>query len=60
MLSWPPSVRILLAAGPADMRRGFDGLARMTTELIRQDPFRRVVRLPESEGGSGQGPLLGG
>lgn len=39
MLSWPPSVRIFLAAGPADMRRGFDGLARMTTEIIRQDPL---------------------
>ena len=39
MLSWPPSVRIFLAAGPADMRRGFDGLARMTTEVIRQDPL---------------------
>ncbi|QDV34417.1 IS66 family insertion sequence element accessory protein TnpB [Tautonia plasticadhaerens] len=39
MLSWPPSVRIFLAARPADMRRGFDGLARMTTEVIRQDPL---------------------
>jgi transposase len=39
MLSWPPTVRIFLASGPADMRRGFDGLARMTTEVIRQDPF---------------------
>ena len=39
MLSWPPSVRIFLAAGPADMRRGFDGLARMTIEVIKQDPL---------------------
>ena len=39
MLSWPPTVRIYLAAGPADMWRGFDGLARMTTEVIRQDPL---------------------
>ena len=43
MLSWPPSVRIFLAAGPADMRRGFDGLARMTTEVIRQDPFSGTI-----------------
>jgi transposase len=39
MLSWPPSVRIFLASKPADMRRGFDGLARMATEVIRQDPL---------------------
>jgi IS66 Orf2 like protein len=39
MLSWPSAVRIFLAARPADMRRGFDGLARMTTEVIRQDPL---------------------
>jgi len=39
MLSWPTSVRIFLAASPADMRRGFDGLARMANEVIRQDPF---------------------
>ncbi len=39
MLSWPPSVRIFVSARPADMRRGFDGLARMTTEVIKQDPL---------------------
>ncbi|MFO0952613.1 MAG: IS66 family insertion sequence element accessory protein TnpB [Isosphaeraceae bacterium] len=39
MLSWPPSVRIVLTARPADLRRGFDGLARMATEMVRQDPL---------------------
>ncbi len=39
MLIWPPSVRVFVASGPADMRRGFDGLARMTTEVIKQDPL---------------------
>ncbi|MGM0577938.1 MAG: IS66 family insertion sequence element accessory protein TnpB, partial [Myxococcota bacterium] len=27
MLSLPPSVRVWLAAEPADMRKGFDGLS---------------------------------
>ena len=38
MLSWPTTVRIYVSARPADMRRGFDGLARMTIEVIKQDP----------------------
>jgi len=39
MLSWPPSVRVYLAAQPADMRRSFDGLAAMTAEVLGQDPL---------------------
>ena len=39
MLSLPPSVRIFLCLEPADMRRSFDGLARMTEEIVRQSPF---------------------
>jgi transposase len=35
MLSLPPTVRILLATQPADMRRGFDGLS----ALVRDDPL---------------------
>jgi transposase len=32
-------VRVWLAAGPTDMRRGFDGLARQVQEALGQDPF---------------------
>lgn len=39
MLSLPPSVRIYLCLAPADMRRSFDALARMTEEIIGADPF---------------------
>ena len=39
MLSLPPTVRIFLAAAPADMRKGFDGLAQMVRDGIPQDPL---------------------
>ena len=39
MLMLPPAVRIFLAAGPADLRRSFDGLAAMAREVIREDPL---------------------
>ena len=39
MINLPPTVRIFLAVEPADMRRGFDGLAALTTSAIGQDPF---------------------
>jgi transposase len=35
----PPAVRIYLAAEPVDLRRGFDGLAAATRELIRLEPM---------------------
>lgn len=39
MINLPPTVRIFLATQPADMRRGFDGLAALTTAVIGQDPL---------------------
>ncbi len=39
MISLPPAVRIYLASAPADMRRGFDGLAALTTSVLGQDPL---------------------
>ena len=39
MLTLPASVRIYIALGPVDLRRGFDGLAAATREVIRKDPM---------------------
>lgn len=39
MLSFPPSVRICLAVGATDMRKGFDGLAAVAQHALREDPF---------------------
>lgn len=39
MLSLPPSVRIFICTEPADMRRSFDGLARMVEEFLGDDPL---------------------
>ena len=39
MLTLPPSVRIFVCAEPTDMRKGFDGLAAATREIIREDPL---------------------
>jgi transposase len=39
VLSLPPSVRVLVCLEAADMRRSFDGLARLATEVCRGDPF---------------------
>ncbi len=39
MLTLPASVRIYVAAEAVDLRRGFDGLAAATRELIRENPL---------------------
>ncbi len=39
MIALPPGVRVWLAAGTTDMRRGFDGLARQVQQALGQDPF---------------------
>ena len=38
MIPVPSSARVWLAAGHADMRKGFDGLALMVQETLRRDP----------------------
>lgn len=39
MLSLPASVRIFLCLEVADMRRGFDGLSVMASEIVGEDPL---------------------
>lgn len=39
MISVPAGVRIHLALGPTDMRKGFDGLSLLVQETPRADPF---------------------
>ncbi|MGI4745566.1 MAG: IS66 family insertion sequence element accessory protein TnpB [Janthinobacterium lividum] len=39
MMTVPAGIRIHLALGPTDMRKGFDGLALLVQEVLRADPF---------------------
>lgn len=39
MIAVPSGVRVWLAARPVDMRKGFDGLAAVVEQQLRQDPF---------------------
>ena len=39
MMAPPPNMRVWLAAGMTDMRKGFDGLASLTQHQLGQDPF---------------------
>src|ERR1051325_8563175 len=39
MLSFPPTVRIWLSLAPADLRKGFDALAELVRQHLRDDPL---------------------
>jgi transposase len=39
MIPVPSGARVWLAAGRTDMRKGFNGLAMLAQEVLRQDPF---------------------
>jgi transposase len=39
VINFPPTVRIFLASRPADLRKGFDGLAALTAAVIGLDPL---------------------
>jgi transposase len=39
VLSFPPSVRIFVACGATDLRKSFDTLAALVTDVLAEDPF---------------------
>ena len=39
MIGLPAGVRVFLACGRTDMRKGMDGLAMLAQQVLRQDPF---------------------
>ena len=39
MITVPAGMRIYLACGVTDMRKGFDGLSLMAQDVLKQDPF---------------------
>ncbi|MBB3267653.1 transposase [Azospirillum sp. OGB3] len=39
MISVPAGVRVYLAMGATDMRKGMDGLAMLAQQVLQQDPF---------------------
>jgi transposase len=43
-LGLPAGVRVFLACGRTDMRKGMDGLAMLAQQVLRQDPFICVER----------------
>lgn len=39
MIQITPQMRVLVAVQPVDFRKGIDGLVRLCTETLQQDPF---------------------
>lgn len=39
MITISAGMRVYLAMGPTDMRKGFDGLSVLAQEMLKQDPF---------------------
>ena len=60
MMIVPAGVKVHLALGYTDMRKGIDGLAMLVQETLKKDPFSRPsVRLPRQTSADRQDPVLG-
>ena len=58
MIGLPAGTRVWLAAGPTDMRKGFDGLSMVVQSTLRQDPFSGHVFV-FTRSNSAHGPVFG-
>jgi len=66
MIAFPAGVRVWLATGHTDMRRGFDGLALLVQEQLKRDPHSGQLFVFRGRRGGlikilwhdGQGPCL--
>jgi transposase len=47
MIAFPSSVRVWLAVGPTDMRRGMTGLALQVQQSLGQDPHAGICTCSE-------------
>ena len=43
MISFPSGVRIYIACGLTDMRKGFPGLSMLVQDILKEDPFSGSV-----------------
>ena len=55
MIAIPPGVRVWLACGRTDMRKGMDGLAMLAQQVLNSEPIRRcLVCLPRAARRAGE------
>ena len=51
MIGLPPGVRVWLACGRTDMRKGMDGLAMLAQQMLNEDPFSGALFAFRGRGG---------
>jgi hypothetical protein len=51
MITLPSGVRVWLACGHTDMRKGMDGLAMLAQQVLEEDPFSGALLAFRGKGG---------
>ncbi len=59
MMFVPAGVKMHLALGYTDMRKGMDGLAMLVQDTLKKDPFSGHLFAFREEGIDPEGPVLG-